>query len=377
MSILTHRDEYQVDGEFDHECRRLEYYIPKSLWFKKVVANMENYNEESFKYAVVRSLNPVDKNPQWITTYLRRQVEQYNWDGISFPTPLDQIETFEKKNNVLVNVFRWDVFRERAYPIRIPYGKHESRALLILIDETKGHYVVIKSMQSLTRKQLGVNGKMFYCNNCLVFFSNNNALQKHVVCCDRLDYSFFETKVEKKKLGAIARSNSGKVNGRAINNMKCSDESFKWVVTRALNPTNKNSERITKTLIEQSKKYNWDGVTFPTLLEQVKLFEENNNVLVNVFKFDKERDCVYPISISPGEYEGRALLIFVDNRYAVVKTISRLLGSQVAKGRARCKRFHCNNCLSNFTCEWDFILHISSFCEFAFNDEERSLECVE
>ena len=364
MSILNHSDEYRVDRErgFDHGCRRREYYIPESLWFKKVVANMENYNEESFKWSVARSLNPVEKNPQWITRDLRRQTEQYNWEGISFPTPLSQIETFEKNNNVLVNVFGWNMITECAFPIRIPCGKHESRALLILIDEAKGHYVVIKSMQGLFRRQTGRNGRMFYCNNCLVIFSSDNALQKHVVCCERLDYSFFGTKLNKKSK-TIARPNSGMVNGRAINNMKCSDEeSFRWAVTRALNPVGKSSQRVTKILKEQSRQYNWNDISFPTPLEQVKTFEKNNNVLVNVFKFDKERDCVYPISVSPGEYDGRALLVFVDNRYAVVKTISRLLGGQVAKGKARCKRFHCNNCLNSFTCEDRFNKHITSFC---------------
>ena len=157
--------------------------------------------------------------------------------------------------------------------------------------------------------------------------------------------------------------------------MKCSDkESFKWAVTRALNPVDESTERVTKVLREQSKKYNWDGITFPTSLEQVKVFEENNNVLVNVFKFDRERDCVYPISVSTGEYEGRALLVFVDDRYAIVKTISRLLGGQAAKGKRHCERFFCLNCLSNFTSELQFDIHIIHLCEFAYNDEERRLE---
>ena len=357
----------------NHRERLAEYYIPESLWFKKVVANMENYNDESFKHAVTRSLDPVDKNPQWITTDLRLQIEQYNWDGLSFPTPLSQIETFEKNNDVLVNVFRWDMFGERAYPIRIPYGKHEPRALLILIDECKGHYVVIKSMRGLFRKQTGRTGKMFYCNNCITFFPSNKALQKHIASCDRLDYSFFEKELEKTTTTKPKpRSNNGKVNGRAISNMRCSDdESFKWAVTRALNPVDKSSGRVTKILREQSKKYNWNGITFPTSLRQVKTFEKNNNVLVNVFKFDKERDCVYPISISPGEYEGRALLIFVDNRYAVVKTISRLLGSQAAKGKRHCERFFCLNCLEDFTSELQFDIHITHLCKFVDDDEKR------
>ena len=42
------------------------------------------------------------------------------------------------------------------------------------------------------------------------------------------------------------------MNKNAITNMKCSDEeSFRWAVTRVLNPTTKNSERVTKILIFQ------------------------------------------------------------------------------------------------------------------------------
>ena len=42
---------------------------------------------------------------------------------------------------------------------------------------------------------------------------------------------------------------------------------FKWAVTRALNPVNKNTERITIELREQAKTLNWDGINFPTPLK--------------------------------------------------------------------------------------------------------------
>ena len=357
--------------------RIADYYIPEALWFKKVVANMENYNKESFRWAVTRSLNPVDKDPQWITTGLRNQTDQYNWDGLSFPTPLSQIEIFEKNNDVLVNVFKWDEFTERAYPIRVPFGKHNPRALLILIDEDKGHYVVIKSMQGLFRKQTGRAGKTFYCNNCLMFFPSDKPLQRHIACCDRVDHLSLEelsTPKPRTKPRSIlkpkTRPNAGMVNGRALNNMKCSDaESFKWAVVRSLNPVDVRSERVTQILKEQSKKYNWDGISFPTPLSQIRIFEKSNNVFVNVFEWDKERDRVYPISVSVGEYEGRAFLVFVDDHYAVVKTISRLLGSQAAIGRRHCEKFFCSNCLENFTNKEKHNDHILRLCEFAFTSE--------
>ena len=164
--------------------------IPEKLWYKKTVANMENYNEQCFKWAVTRGLNPVEKNPQWITRTLREQTKQYNWTNIDFPTPLDQIETFEKNNNVLVNVFGWNEEERRVYPIRIPTGKHTGRVLLMLIgDESKGHYVVVKCMSRLLCGRTGKKrGKIYYCNNCLEDFSSDVILQRHVVCCEELDY---------------------------------------------------------------------------------------------------------------------------------------------------------------------------------------------
>ena len=355
-----------------------DYYIPEKLWYKKVVANMECYNDESFRYAVTRSLNPVDKNPQWITTDLKKQTGKYNWGGISFPTPLSEIEIFEKNNDVLVNVFKWDEINERACPIRIPNGKHSPRALLILVNEVKGHYIVIKSMQGLFRKQIGrVGQKTFYCNDCLTFFPSDDFLQGHIVCCGGLGYAFFErgmgmTPIPKPRPKPKLRLDAGNVNGKAIIDMECGVcDSFKWAVVRALNPVDRNSGRVTKILVEQSKRYNWSGISFPTSIDQIKTFEKNNNVLVNVFCFDRKEDRVYPISVSSGAYGGRALLVLVDGCYTIIKKISRLLGGQAEKGKRKCERFYCSNCLEIFTGKREFDDHILHLCEFAGIPEEE------
>ena len=172
-------------------------------------------------------------------------------------------------------------------------------------------------------------------------------------------------------------------------NMKCSDEeSFKWSVTRALNPITKSSERITKTLKEQSKNYNWGGVDFltkssegiteilkeqpknyynwlevdfSTPLKQIETFERDNNLLVNVFGFDESRNCVTSLKLSKGVHEGRVLLMFTNNRYTVVKSMSRLFCKQATSGR-KAKRFYCNNCLQPFTSDEKLNDHVNSFC---------------
>ena len=150
---------------------------------------------------------------------------------------------------------------------------------------------------------------------------------------------------------------------KATINMKCNnEESFKWAVTRALNPIVMRSERVTKILKEQSKNYNWDGLDFPTSLEQIETFEKNNNLLVNVFGFDESRNCVTSLKLSNGVHEGRVLLMFVNNRYTIVKSMSRLFCKQATSGKTKAKRFYCNNCLQPLRSEERLNEHVNSFC---------------
>ena len=71
----------------------------------------------------------------------------------------------------------------------------------------------------------------------------------------------------------------------AVINMKIEDdECFKWCVTRALNPVDKNAERITQKLRKQAKKLNWKDIEFPMEVDKIEKFEKNNPfVSVNFF----------------------------------------------------------------------------------------------
>ena len=73
--------------------------LPKGLPNKKAIVNLKNKDEKCFKYAVGRSLFPVKKNQERITKDLLDELETLDWTGISFPTPLKEINTFEKKQS--------------------------------------------------------------------------------------------------------------------------------------------------------------------------------------------------------------------------------------------------------------------------------------
>ncbi|XP_065654946.1 uncharacterized protein LOC136081548 [Hydra vulgaris] len=72
---------------------------------------------------------------------------------------------------------------------------------------------------------------------------------------------------------------------KAIINIKNEDnQCFKWCVTKALNPTDENSERVDKELKNQAEKINWDKIEFPVSLNQITQFEKNNqDISVNVY----------------------------------------------------------------------------------------------
>ena len=114
--------------------------LPKALLNKKAIINMQNDDEECFKWCVTRALFPVSEHPERITKILREQAQQLNWDGIEFPLELQKIDRFEKQNDVGVNVFgyEWGV-----YPLRISEvgGSASKRINLLLISNSdKQHY---------------------------------------------------------------------------------------------------------------------------------------------------------------------------------------------------------------------------------------------
>ncbi len=146
------------------------------------------------------------------------------------------------------------------------------------------------------------------------------------------------------------------------------DQCFKWAVTRALNPVNKDSDRITKELKNQAKKLNWDGITFPVKVKDIHIWEKNNDKLVNIFGYDEDTQKIYIVRMSDGcfsttleENKDKFISLFLhdDNHYCVVKSLGRLIGSQLSKKKN--KKHFCLNCMNGFGTEKVLTSH-QEFC---------------
>ena len=140
-------------------------------------------------------------------------------------------------------------------------------------------------------------------------------------------------------------------NKKAIINPKNEDNKcFLWCILRALNPCEKNLQRIDKKLKEKENTLNMDGIEYPVSLKDIDKFE-NQNPTVSITVFGYDGKIVYPLRNSDNtDREHNIVLILIKeegvNHYCLVKYLSRLLLSQVSKHKE--KLHFCLRCLNAF-----------------------------
>ena len=158
-------------------------------------------------------------------------------------------------------------------------------------------------------------------------------------------------------------------NKNAIINMKNQDEEcFKWCVLRALNPKNKNAERVDKDLKSKVETLNMQGMRYPVNFRDIDRFEQQNpEISITVLGYNQD-ERVFPLKIS--KYTGCehdiVLLLIKDgekSHYCLVKNISALLASQINnhKGTSHI----CLNCINGFKS----IDSLNKHEEYCYNNE--------
>ena len=141
-------------------------------------------------------------------------------------------------------------------------------------------------------------------------------------------------------------------NRKAIINMKNQDDKcFMWSVLRALNPKDKNAERIDNDLKSKVETLNMEGIQYPVSFRGIDRFEHlNPEISISVLGYNKD-DKVYPLKVS--KYTGCkhdiVLLLIKDgenSHYCLVKNISALFASQINNHKGT--RYFCLNCFNGF-----------------------------
>ena len=142
-------------------------------------------------------------------------------------------------------------------------------------------------------------------------------------------------------------------NKKAIINMKNQDDKcFMWSVLRALNPKDKNAERIDNDLKSKVDTLNMEGIQYPVSFRGIDRFEHlNPEISISVLGYNEE-EKVYPLKVS--KYTGckhDIVLLLIKNgensHYCLVKNISALFASQINNNH-KGTRYFCLNCFNSF-----------------------------
>jgi len=143
----------------------------------------------------------------------------------------------------------------------------------------------------------------------------------------------------------------------AIINLKNNNNlCFKWAVTRALNPVDKNAEKIDKNLQKQAEELNWQDINFPVSLSDIDKFERRNeDDYLNVFGYDGDK--IYPLRHTKQKHAIDLLLIDDGQKqhYCLIKNFNKLLG------QSRNPMCYCKRCLNGFTRK-DALYNRKTYC---------------
>ena len=130
-----------------------------------------------------------------------------------------------------------------------------------------------------------------------------------------------------------------------INPLNIDEECFKWAVIEGLEWQNiKSHPEGVSNLRKCADKYDWSGLKFPMATKDIKVFEMNNNVSVNVLSVESKEIYICRKGIKR-DLEVNLMLISDNGRihYTAVKSLCRLLSSSNSKHKRK-PRF-CTNCL--------------------------------
>jgi len=133
---------------------------------------------------------------------------------------------------------------------------------------------------------------------------------------------------------------------RAVVNVQSTDNAcFAWSVVAALHPAKNRVER-NSSYPHYTSVLNLKDIQFPMTLNQIKKFENLNDITINVYCIEKKKELsILPIRLTEKKTDKHVNLLYVQNdddvgHFAWIKNLSRLVSSQLSKKEH--KKFFCD-----------------------------------
>ncbi|XP_070155137.1 uncharacterized protein [Polyergus mexicanus] len=139
---------------------------------------------------------------------------------------------------------------------------------------------------------------------------------------------------------------------RAVINVQSKDNAcFAWAVVAALYPAARDVGRESS-YPHYTTVLNLQNVEFPMTLSQIKKFELYNDISINVYCIEKEKENnIIPIRLSEQKKDRHVNLLYIQDsqdlgHFAWIKNLSRLVSSQLSKRNGQ--KYICDRCLHYF-----------------------------
>ena len=155
--------------------------LPQELKNRGLI-NLQNEDNECFRWCHIRYLNPQEKDPQRIKRTDKTFICQLDYSSIEFPVTVKQINKIEKQNNICINLFGFE--EKHIFPIYISKEKYQDHMELLLITEGENkHYILIKEFNRLMFRRTKHEHRKHFCMYCLQCFSREDVLTEHKNNC--------------------------------------------------------------------------------------------------------------------------------------------------------------------------------------------------
>src|SRR5258705_4207726 len=165
--------------------------LPDIIKKKQACINVENKDDKCFLWSILSAMHPVDRNPDRVSKYTKYEHDyDYALEGISFPVKITDIEKFENRVDLSINLYAYDE-KYLIYPLHLTKKKDTVPHinLLYVKDEKKSHYCWIKDLSRLGWSQLSKKKvKKYICERCLAFFDNEEKLSEHKILCNDIEH---------------------------------------------------------------------------------------------------------------------------------------------------------------------------------------------
>ena len=160
-----------------HDIRASSYCkLPKSFSNSKSIVNIQNNHNYCFLWSILAHKYKVDNHRERVSHY-ENHFHELNQGDIQFPMKIKDIPTFERLNNLNINVFELSASDKSLSPKYVNKNYYDEQIDLLFYEN---HYCLITNLHNFCKNNEHYN---LLCRRCLNTYGDQSKLEEHMLRC--------------------------------------------------------------------------------------------------------------------------------------------------------------------------------------------------